>query len=74
MPGSDLTDRTRTGPFVGSHLSDTVRRTGPTAVRRTVPDRCEPRNEPVRVCPSPDRGLSVSGPLDLNRALIVKDN
>jgi hypothetical protein len=26
MAGSDLTDRTRTGPFLGSHLSDTVRR------------------------------------------------
>jgi hypothetical protein len=24
MAGSDLTDRTRTGPYLGSHLSDTV--------------------------------------------------
>jgi hypothetical protein len=47
MACSDLTDRTRTGPFLGSHLSDTVRRlSADCASHLTVRFRsviCEPR-------------------------------
>jgi hypothetical protein len=72
--GHGPTDSCQTGSLTAGGL-----RMGPTAVRRTVSDRCEPRNGSIFGCPSPVRGqsvscsrrvrgLSVSGPLDLNQA------
>jgi hypothetical protein len=64
MAGSDLTDRTRTGPFHGSHLTDTVRRTAVGPVRRL----------PVGPCPSDvnrETDRSVSGPCPV-RVLSVR--
>jgi hypothetical protein len=64
MPGSDLTDRTRTGPFHGTHLSDTVRRTAVGPVRRLSADR---RTGPTVLNMLKNDCLFVSGPSDANR-------
>jgi hypothetical protein len=64
MPGSDLTDQTRTGPFFGSHLSDTVRRTAVGPVRRLSADR---RTGLTVLNVFKNFYLSMSGPSDVNR-------
>jgi hypothetical protein len=75
MPGSDLTDRTRTGPFHGSHLTDTVRRTAVGPVRRLSADSPRTADGPTDRSDGfehvqkllPVRVRSVSGPSDVNR-------
>jgi hypothetical protein len=70
MAGSDLTDRTRTGPFHGSHLTDTVRRTAVGPVRRLSADCGQPtdrRTGPTVLNMFKNFCLSVSGPSDVNR-------
>jgi hypothetical protein len=70
MPGSDLTDRTRTGPFHGSHLTDTVRRTAVGPVRRLSADcprtadgqPADRRTGPTVLNMFKNFSLSVSGP------------
>jgi hypothetical protein len=67
MLGSDLTDRTQTGPFLGSHLSNTVRRTAGGRVRQ------------LSVGPYPtdvnrESNRTESGPSNLNRALGWRKN